>query len=257
MTPQESQLLKDFLAQLEAVRGVPKDAEAEALIKQAAGRQPDALYLLVQRSIMQDQAVEAASARITALEKEVAELKAAGLPTSTALEEVEALILGTGTASRRILEREQYREAIGTLEDLSERNQAVQAQIQARLIAEMTLGERDPGVTWEDVDPDLIVVDEAQNFKNLFAAQEREGGLPKYLGAIQEGSDRAWELAIRTGILRRRNGGGGVMFGIGVSTCSIGAGQHPQSARLEGQGAPGQGRGEQKRRSERRPVVML
>ena len=142
----------------------------------------------------------------------VAELKAAGLSTSTALEEVEALILATGTASRRILEREQYREAIGTLEDLSERNQAVQAQIQARLVAEMTLGERDPGVTWEDVDPDLIVVDEAQNFKNLFAAQEREGGLPKYLGAIQEGSDRAWELAIRTGILRRRNGGGGVMF---------------------------------------------
>lgn len=78
MTPQESQLLKDFLGQLEGVRGVPKDAEAEALIKQAAGRQPDALYLLVQRSIMQDQAVEAASARITALEREVAELKAAG-----------------------------------------------------------------------------------------------------------------------------------------------------------------------------------
>ena len=32
----------------------------------------------------------------------------------------------------------------------------------------------DPGVVWEDLGVDLIVVDEAQNYKNLWPAEERE-----------------------------------------------------------------------------------
>ena len=64
MTPQESKLLDDFLAQLVAAGGVPKDGEADARIQQAARRQPDALYLLVQRSMILGQALEAAQRRI-------------------------------------------------------------------------------------------------------------------------------------------------------------------------------------------------
>ena len=53
----------------------------------------------------------------------------------------------------------------------------------------------DPGVVWEDLNVDLLVVDEAQNFKILWPVEDREGGIPRYLGAISEGSQRAWDLA--------------------------------------------------------------
>ena len=45
MTPQERTLLEDFLSKLARVQGVDKDPDADALIRQQAARQPDALYL--------------------------------------------------------------------------------------------------------------------------------------------------------------------------------------------------------------------
>ena len=73
MTPQEQQLLQDFLTQLVAVKGVPKDAEADALIAQAVAQQPDAAYLLVQRALLLGEAVNAAQAQIDRLETEARE----------------------------------------------------------------------------------------------------------------------------------------------------------------------------------------
>ena len=69
MTPQESRLLQDFLTQLGQAGSVPKDREADDLVQRAARAQPDALYLVVQRSLIQQQALDAAQRRIDDLER--------------------------------------------------------------------------------------------------------------------------------------------------------------------------------------------
>lgn len=71
MTPDERNLLTRFLADLNARRGVQKDAEAEQAISEALTSNPDAAYLLVQHAILADQALAAAQARIAELELEV------------------------------------------------------------------------------------------------------------------------------------------------------------------------------------------
>ena len=71
MSPQDSMLLQDFLNQLVGVRGVPKDPEAEAAIANAVARQPDAAYLLVQRALLQQQALNNAQAEIAVLRQQL------------------------------------------------------------------------------------------------------------------------------------------------------------------------------------------
>lgn len=70
MTPQEHEKLQQFLSQLKQAGGVQRDPEADAMISAAVSRQPDAAYLLVQRTLLQDQALEAAQARIADLERQ-------------------------------------------------------------------------------------------------------------------------------------------------------------------------------------------
>ena len=69
MNSQERQALSRFLGQLTEARLTEKDSEAESLIREAAARQPDAAYLLVQRAMLVEQALDAAKARITELEQ--------------------------------------------------------------------------------------------------------------------------------------------------------------------------------------------
>ena len=71
MTPQEQQLLDDFLQRLAAVNGVAKDTQADALIQQRLASQPDALYLLVQRSLLQQHALDSAKAQIAQLQAQL------------------------------------------------------------------------------------------------------------------------------------------------------------------------------------------
>ena len=71
MTPQEQQLLENFLAQLVEVKGIAKDPAADALIAQAVARQPDAAYLLVQRALMVGDALTEAQAQIARLEAQL------------------------------------------------------------------------------------------------------------------------------------------------------------------------------------------
>lgn len=71
MTPQESQMLQDFLTQLTQAKGIVKDPEADALISAAVSRQPEAGYLLVQRSLLQTQALQNAQAQIAQLQSEL------------------------------------------------------------------------------------------------------------------------------------------------------------------------------------------
>jgi hypothetical protein len=71
MSPQEIQSLQDFLNQLTQVRGIAKDPQADALIASAVAQQPDAAYLLVQRALLMEQALNSAKGQIAALQSQI------------------------------------------------------------------------------------------------------------------------------------------------------------------------------------------
>lgn len=71
MTPLEKQLLERFLQQMTAAQAGQKDAEADALIREASARQPDAAYLLVQRAMQLEQAFEASQTQVQKLQSEL------------------------------------------------------------------------------------------------------------------------------------------------------------------------------------------
>ncbi len=72
MTPDERNLLTQFLGDLTQYQNVTKDPEAWSMIQQALSRSPDAAYLLVQHAIVSDQALHAAQAHIVDLENQLA-----------------------------------------------------------------------------------------------------------------------------------------------------------------------------------------
>jgi uncharacterized protein len=84
MNPDERAILENFLHQLVQVRGVRKIREAEAMIRRAVERQPDAAYLLAQRSLMLEQALEKTKARLAKYELTQEQGSALGADTSSA-----------------------------------------------------------------------------------------------------------------------------------------------------------------------------
>ena len=99
---------------------------------------------------------------------------------------------------------------------LTEREDAILKEgVSAWVAEQMELPEAmdyDPGIVWDDIGIDMVVVDEAQNFKNLYLPEAREGGVPKYMGSEGEGSKRAWQLDFRLAAVRRKTGGSGVVL---------------------------------------------
>ncbi|QNH14314.1 DUF2076 family protein [Xanthomonas sp. SI] len=69
MTPQEQQLLEDFLARVRSAGGVAMDPQADALIRERLAGQPDAAYLLVQRALLLEHALDSAKAQIAQLQQ--------------------------------------------------------------------------------------------------------------------------------------------------------------------------------------------
>ncbi len=69
MTLQEQQVLENFLRQLTQTRGISKDAEANNLIMRTFAEQPDAPYLVVQRALLLEQALNSAKAQIAELQQ--------------------------------------------------------------------------------------------------------------------------------------------------------------------------------------------
>ncbi|HEX4194978.1 MAG TPA: DUF2076 domain-containing protein [Stellaceae bacterium] len=69
MTPQERDLITALLARLQQQSGATRDPEADALIREAGAKIPDALYLLVQTVLIQDMALHDAQNRIAELER--------------------------------------------------------------------------------------------------------------------------------------------------------------------------------------------
>jgi hypothetical protein len=71
MNPQEREQLTRFLNQLAEVQVPEKVSEADALIRETVAKQPDAAYLLVQRSLLLEQALNQAKAQIADLQKQL------------------------------------------------------------------------------------------------------------------------------------------------------------------------------------------
>lgn len=100
--------------------------------------------------------------------------------------------------------------------ELTEREKAVLEQGTAGWLAEkLEPPSRQawvPGVAFEDLGIDLLIVDELQNFKNLYMPSPRgSAGVPKFMGSGGEGSDMAWGLDFRAHLVRQRTGGAGVV----------------------------------------------
>ena len=71
MNLQEIQSLENFLNQLVQARGVAKDLQADSLIAGAVAQQPDAAYLLVQRALLMEQALNSAKTQIASLQSQL------------------------------------------------------------------------------------------------------------------------------------------------------------------------------------------
>ncbi|MDD4913567.1 MAG: DUF2076 family protein [Methylococcales bacterium] len=71
MNAQERDQLNLLLKQLVDFKVSTKDAEAETLIREAAARQPDAAYLLIQRAMLLEQGLNNAKARIDELQRQL------------------------------------------------------------------------------------------------------------------------------------------------------------------------------------------
>lgn len=75
MNAQEHAQLNSFLQQLTQAQASQKDPEAETLIREACNRQPDASYLLVQRALLLDQALQDTKDQIGKLQAEISSLR--------------------------------------------------------------------------------------------------------------------------------------------------------------------------------------
>lgn len=78
MNLQERESLNRFLEQLSQAQVGPKDGEAEQLIRATCSRQPDAAYLLIQRALLLEQALQASQARVASLEGELSRTRTGG-----------------------------------------------------------------------------------------------------------------------------------------------------------------------------------
>lgn len=87
MNTQETQSLEIFLSQLVQARGVAKDPQANSLIAGAVAQQPDAPYLLVQRALLMEQALNNAKTQIASLQSQ---LQAAKSPPARGFLDAEA-----------------------------------------------------------------------------------------------------------------------------------------------------------------------
>lgn len=87
MNTPETQSLEIFLGQLVQVRGVAKDSQADSLIATAVAQQPDAAYLLVQRALLMEQALNSAKAQVASLQ---CQLEAAQAPPARGFLDAEA-----------------------------------------------------------------------------------------------------------------------------------------------------------------------
>jgi uncharacterized protein len=70
MTPQESSMLQDLIGKVQGTPLTEKDPEAEGLLQQTLGRDPDSIYKLAQTVLVQNLALNQARAQIQQLQQQ-------------------------------------------------------------------------------------------------------------------------------------------------------------------------------------------
>ena len=75
MTPQEESMLNDLIGRVEQTQLTEKDPEAEQLLNQRLGRNPNALYILAQTVLVQKYALEQAQAQLDQLRQQTQALQ--------------------------------------------------------------------------------------------------------------------------------------------------------------------------------------
>jgi uncharacterized protein len=71
VTPQEEQLLNSLVERVNQTQLQEKDLDAEALLRQGLGANPDALYVMAQTVLVQNIALEQAKAQVAQLQQQV------------------------------------------------------------------------------------------------------------------------------------------------------------------------------------------
>jgi uncharacterized protein len=75
MTPQEESMLNDLIGRVEQTQLPEKDPEAEQLLNQRLGRNPNGLYILAQTVLVQKYALEQAQAQLAQLRQQTQSLQ--------------------------------------------------------------------------------------------------------------------------------------------------------------------------------------
>lgn len=78
-------------------------------------------------------------------------------------------------------------------------------------VANREFQKRTDAAYWDQLGIDMMIVDEGHGYKNLYAAKNRFGEAPKFLGG-QGQSNRAFDMNMKTRYLRENNGGKGVFM---------------------------------------------
>lgn len=126
------------------------------------------------------------------------------------LKELESAKARLARTDKRIERLNSIKARIAEVTNTSERNRALLQESINEWIADYREANQGSDTDFESLHVDFLLLDEAQNMKNLWPVGRREGGVPKYLGAIAEGSDRAMAFAIRAFLTQRETGGSGV-----------------------------------------------
>ena len=82
MNPQEKVQLEQFLQQLNSTQAGAKDSDANALIAESVKQQPDAAYLLVQRAMGLEMALQVAQKQMAEMQAQIHQANQANKPSS-------------------------------------------------------------------------------------------------------------------------------------------------------------------------------
>ncbi len=75
MTPQEQEMIAGLIDRVEKTQLAEKDMDAEQMLQQGLGRNPDALYILAQTVLVQKYALEQAQAQLAQLRAQIEQMQ--------------------------------------------------------------------------------------------------------------------------------------------------------------------------------------
>lgn len=75
MTPQEQEMIGDLIDRVQKTQLAEKDVDAEQMLQQGMGRNPDALYILAQTVLVQKYALEQAQSQLTQAKAQIEQMQ--------------------------------------------------------------------------------------------------------------------------------------------------------------------------------------